>query len=122
MGRYNHLMPIHDWTRVNAGTFHDFHTAWIVELRGVLNSGMLPDGYYALAEQVAGATVPDVLTLQDMSDGASDAPSAPGAPDWKGSGGIAVATAPPRTVVSDTLSEAVFLAAKRKRLAIRHTT
>lgn len=22
-------MPIHDWTRVSAGTFHDFHVAWI---------------------------------------------------------------------------------------------
>lgn len=22
-------MPIHDWTRVEAGIFHDFHHAWI---------------------------------------------------------------------------------------------
>ena len=26
-------MPIHDWTRVKAGTFHDFHLAWIAEMR-----------------------------------------------------------------------------------------
>ncbi len=25
-------MPIHDWSRVNAGTFHDFHTAWMTEI------------------------------------------------------------------------------------------
>ena len=22
-------MPTHDWTRVSAGTFHDFHCTWI---------------------------------------------------------------------------------------------
>jgi hypothetical protein len=30
-------MPVHDWTRVDAGIFHDFHNAWITELRNVLN-------------------------------------------------------------------------------------
>ena len=30
-------MPIHDWTRVKAGKFHDFHQAWNIELRSVLN-------------------------------------------------------------------------------------
>src|SRR6185437_4378506 len=23
-------MPIHDWSRVGAGVFHDFHEAWII--------------------------------------------------------------------------------------------
>jgi len=45
-------MPIHDWTKVPAGIFHDFHAAWIIELRNALNDGFLPSGYYALAEQV----------------------------------------------------------------------
>jgi hypothetical protein len=44
-------MPVHDWPRVEAGIFHDFHVAWIGELRKSLNSGLLPEGYYALAEQ-----------------------------------------------------------------------
>src|SRR2546423_13207152 len=57
-------MPIHDWTRVEAGIFHDFHLAWIGELRRVLNAGLLPPDYYALAEQIAGELGPDVLTLQ----------------------------------------------------------
>ena len=35
-------MPIHDWTRVTAGTWHDFHLVWIAELRNVLNGGLLP--------------------------------------------------------------------------------
>ncbi len=46
-------MPIHDWTRVDAGIFHDFHTVWIGYLRTALNEGLLPEGYYALAEQHA---------------------------------------------------------------------
>jgi hypothetical protein len=41
-------MPVHDWTRVDAGIFHDFHLGWIGELRGALNGGLLPEGYYAL--------------------------------------------------------------------------
>jgi hypothetical protein len=38
-------MPIHDWTRVAAGTFHDFHQGWTIEIRKRLNSCALPDGY-----------------------------------------------------------------------------
>ena len=57
-------MPIHDWTRVTAGTWHDFHLAWIAEIRNALNGGRLPPSYYAQAEQIAGPMGPDVLTLQ----------------------------------------------------------
>jgi hypothetical protein len=46
-------MPVHDWTRVDDGTFHAFHTLWISEIMKALNAGLLPKGYYALAEQVA---------------------------------------------------------------------
>ncbi|MEX0716694.1 MAG: hypothetical protein WD066_08910 [Planctomycetaceae bacterium] len=56
-------MPVHDWTRVAAGTFHDFHLRWIAHLQEALNSGLLPPDYYALAEQRAGDVSPDVLTL-----------------------------------------------------------
>ena len=31
-------MPIHDWSRVDAGTFHDFHQAWTIEIRNGLNA------------------------------------------------------------------------------------
>ena len=55
-------MPLHDWTQVEAGIFHDFHTAWIAEIRKVLNGGLLPEGYYALAAQHAGNYVADILT------------------------------------------------------------
>jgi hypothetical protein len=44
-------MPIHDWTRVSAGTFAAFHHHWISALADVLNSGGLPPDYFALTEQ-----------------------------------------------------------------------
>src|SRR5271163_3297823 len=34
-------MPIHDWTRVDAGIFHDFHHSWIEEIKRALNRGHL---------------------------------------------------------------------------------
>jgi hypothetical protein len=47
-------MPIHDWTRVEAGIFHAFHHFWITEIARALNRGLLPADYYALPEQFAG--------------------------------------------------------------------
>jgi len=47
-------MPIHDWSRVDAGVFHAFHQRWIVAVFERLNEGLLPRGFYARAEQVAG--------------------------------------------------------------------
>jgi hypothetical protein len=61
-------MPIHDWTRVVAGIFHDFHSAWITEIRNRLNTGLLPDDYYALSEQIAGSLGPDVRTRRAEVD------------------------------------------------------
>ncbi len=58
-------MPVHDWSGVNAGLFHHFHLNWISALCTHLNSGDLPSGYYALAEQVTSGPIPDVITLTD---------------------------------------------------------
>lgn len=57
-------MPIHDWSRVDAGVFHDFHQRWIVRMSDALNEGLLPSDFYALTEQVAEGPVPDVVTLE----------------------------------------------------------
>ncbi len=54
-------MPVHDWTRVDPGIVHDFHHDWITEIKRALNRGILPSGYYALAEQHAAGFGPDVL-------------------------------------------------------------
>lgn len=43
-------MPIHDWTRVSAGTWHDFHLSWIAELQVAFNTGGLPLTLYSQAE------------------------------------------------------------------------
>ncbi len=47
-------MPIHDWTRVDAGVFHAFHHDWITSLSAALNAGVPPPDYYAAAEQTMG--------------------------------------------------------------------
>ncbi len=52
-------MPVHDWIRVNAGIFHDFHHGWIEELKRAFNRGLLPPDHYALAEQIAVGPGPD---------------------------------------------------------------
>jgi Protein of unknown function (DUF4058) len=54
-------MPIHDWSRVDAGIFHDFHHAWIEQIKRLLNSGVLPPDHYAMAEQHTSHFGPDVL-------------------------------------------------------------
>lgn len=105
-------MPIHDWTRVNAGTFHHFHTAWIAEISKALNRGLLPSDYYALAEQQAGDIGPDVLTLHRNGTEAAEPPPA---------GGTALVTAPPRVRFTAQI-EADFYTARRRTLAIRHVS
>ena len=56
-------MPVHDWTLVEAGVFHAFHTLWIARFQGTLDGGLFTGGYYALAEQHAGRPIADDLTL-----------------------------------------------------------
>ena len=80
-------MPVHDWTRVDAGIFHAFHHDWITELSRALNRGLLPPRYYALPEQLAGGLGPDVLTLH--RPGGNGTP----ATDEPPQGGVALAKA-----------------------------
>jgi hypothetical protein len=104
-------MPIHDWTRVDAGIFHDFHSTWVIEIKRALNGGLLPQGYYALAEQQASGRGPDVLTLR------SPAPAPAVVEDPQG--GVALATAPPK-VRFHLRAESALYAAKAKSVVIRH--
>src|SRR4051794_30845711 len=103
-------MPVHDWSRVDAGIFHDFHNGWLIEIRNACNGGLLPQGYYALTEQHAGAYIAAVLTLQTP-------PTDPEPPS--DSGGLAVAEAAPR--VRRKLSATGGLS-RRRTLAIRHVS
>jgi hypothetical protein len=106
-------MPIHDWTRVEAGIFHAFHHDWITEVARALNGGLLPDRYYALPEQIAGGLGPDVLTLQRPANGAP--------PVGDPAGGVLLDAAPPR-VQWRARSEPDRYAAKAKAVVIRHTS
>lgn len=108
-------MPVHDWTRVEAGIFHDFHTVWIGGIRNALNEGLLPQGYYALAEQHVGRPITDVLTLH-----ASRVPPVVPLPLPPDTGGTAVAEAPPRVRRRQTVEPAAL--ARRRSLAIRHVS
>jgi len=103
-------MPIHDWTRVDAGLFHDFHQSWTVALRNALNAGGLPPDYFALVEQRIHGPIPDVLTLELSPR--SKGPS-------QGVGGLTVAKAPPRTRVIRR-TEAEIYAGKANRITVRH--
>jgi Protein of unknown function (DUF4058) len=103
-------MPIHDWSRVDQGVFHDFHQAWTIEICNALNGGGLPPGFFAMAEQVSGGPIPDVVTLQRRRT--------PGEPKQP-MGGVAVAAAPPKAwfITSADLDPYVH---KANRIAIKH--
>src|SRR6266498_4931350 len=66
MGEYNVAMPIHDWTRVSAGVFHDFHIAWMAQLSRRMNSGLLPEDHYAMAERAGTGVAADVLAPTEI--------------------------------------------------------
>ena len=114
------------WT---AGDWHDFHLAWIAEIRKQLNGGVLPAGYSAKAEPQGGFRVReedgdadgrrrgggrnpprdrrfegDLLTLRDTGEAAD------------GGGGIALAEAPPRVRLATPLPGP---APRARRVAVR---
>src|SRR5205085_2746651 len=90
-------------------------TAWIAAIRSALNEGLLPQGYYALAEQHVGGPITDVLTLHGRP-----APAVPPFPLPPATGGTAVAERPPRVRHRRTVGPAAL--ARRRSLAIRHVS
>ncbi len=114
-------MPIHDWTRVNAGIFHDFHHVWIAEMRQALNRGLLPAGYYALAEQMAGGLGPDVLALQAPPTPGSNGSATEPTVSAGGPSAVAVAVCPPRVRFTFEAEAEAYTQAQRT-LVIRHSS
>jgi hypothetical protein len=103
-------MPMHDWTRVNAGIYHDFHHEWISEIKRALNRHLLPAEYYALAEQQAAGFGPDVLTLQSKELTTPPEPA-----------GGAIAVARPRaTHIAETSAD--FLRRRKSTVVVRHVS
>lgn len=105
-------MPVHDWTRVEDGIFHAFHTTWIGAIQSALNGGLLPDQYYALAEQHFGRPIADVLTLH--------ASPADAVPLPEPTGGVALAEAPPRVHRRDSFDASKL--AHARTLGVRHVS
>ncbi|MGH7169327.1 MAG: DUF4058 family protein [Gemmataceae bacterium] len=103
-------MPVHDWTRVDAGLFHAFHQSWTIALCNALNAGILPPRYFALPEQRIRGPIPDVLTLE-LSPQTQEPPD--------DSAGVGVAIAPPRARVTRRI-EAKLYARKANRIMVRH--
>ena len=105
-------MPVHDWTKVPPGIFHDFHHSWIEEIKRALNGGILPAGYYALAEQIAGQLGPDVLTLQSRA----------GSPlETEGQTGLQTIAATPPRVRYTASTEMANLVRRQSTVVIRHS-
>jgi hypothetical protein len=104
-------VPIHDWTRVDAGIFHDFHLSWIDEIKRSLNRGLLPPDYYALAEQIASHLGPDVLTLHK--------PAKRPRPRTSRHEAVMLADEPPK-VRFHRRAETEIYAAKARKVVIRH--
>jgi hypothetical protein len=107
-------MPVHDWTRVSDGTFHDFHYSWVLEIKRALKRGLLPPGYYVMAEQFGGDVgAPDVLTLQ----AAGPKPE----PEGSLAGTATLTDSPPAVHARTTIARHSYARAQRS-LVIRHTS
>lgn len=107
-------MPVHDWTRVSDGTFHDFHYSWVLEIKRALKHGLLPEGYYVMAEQLGGDLgAPDVLTLQTAGQKPeSESPL---------SGTATLTESPPIVHARTTIARDHYARAQRT-VVIRHTS
>ncbi len=119
-------MPIHDWSKVEAGIFHDFHHAWIEQIKRLLNGGVLPPDHYALAEQHASQFGPEVLTLQSRPASGPGSvveeqydPALGGNGSSSSAGGV-VAARPRARLVGETDME--FYRRKQNVVAIRHVS
>ncbi|MDZ7620867.1 MAG: DUF4058 family protein [Patescibacteria group bacterium] len=113
-------MPIHDWRQVEAGVFHHFHHAWIEEISRSLNAGLLPEGYYALAEQHAAGFGPDILTLEQLPDDDGFGP-VPAVADPADAGGTSLLVAPPKVSIQIE-TDMEFYRRKQSVVTVRHIT
>jgi hypothetical protein len=109
-------MPVHDWTRVDAGIFHAFHQQWIIVTSNALNEGILPEDYYALPEQHAAGFGPDVLTLQGSRDKENGAET-PASSD----GRTALLIAEPR-LAPTAETDMEFYRRKQTPIVVRHVS
>jgi Protein of unknown function (DUF4058) len=99
-------MPIYDWTRVQAGGFHNFHQDWTIEIYRALNRGILPNGYTAYTDLRIQGWEPDAVAIQHGE------PTTPG--------GLAVAVAPPQAKqVARIETDRAAYARKANRIVVK---
>jgi len=106
-------MPMHDWTQVRSGIYHNFHLLWVSTITNRLNAGLLPKGLIAMAEQIVGGPEPDVVALQLNDFEFSDSSSATTAV-------MTETLAQPRTAFVMPL-EVERYSLKANRVVIRHS-
>lgn len=102
-------MPIHNWTRVYDGLFHDFHQSWCIRIKDSLNTGKLPKGMTALVEQKIPSKEPDVLAIDTRE------------PERRGrtpSGGTLLLEPPKAQIVRKSTKETY--ADRANRIVIKH--
>jgi len=105
-------MPMHNWKRVKSGVYHNFHFRWIAAIMDRLNAGLLPAGYFAMAEQIIGQPETEVVALETFA-----------APTRRGGGEGSVATVPVRSQARFVVQyppETQRYARKTHRVVVRH--
>lgn len=103
-------MPLHDWTRVPSGLFHDFHQSWSIRIKDALNAGRLPKGLSALVEQRAGPREADVLAVERRTK--------PPRTNTGASGGTQTLERPLTSIVRRTTKE--IYSGRANRIVVRH--
>jgi hypothetical protein len=104
----NQTMPVHDWTLVNAGLFHEFHQSWCVHIKERLNRRALPKGFYALVEQRVNGPEPDIIAVETKK------------PDKPSAGTMLLPPTPSTQLIARTTSDSLRYAQKANRISIRH--
>jgi hypothetical protein len=107
-------MPIHDWSRVEDASFHDFHQAWLAQIRLRLNTGLLTEGYFAHIERHFGRFESNLLALSIPPSAAKPTNGHPTRSG--GSAGVAVATKPPKAMTHLTANPT-----RRSTVAVRES-
>jgi hypothetical protein len=102
-------MPLHDWSRIPSGLFHDFHQSWSIRLKDALNAGRLPKGVSALVEQKSGPLESDVLAIEARNKRREEEGS---------TGGVAIMDRPATKIVRRTTKD--HYAERANRIVIKH--
>lgn len=115
-------MPVHDWSKVTYGAFHDFHCSWITHLKEQLNR-LLPAEYYAMAEKHMITGIGDVETLtvgEDEEPGYStDSAVGTMTASSRTIAGIGIDDSPPRVTRHLILDDSFELSERARRIIVR---